>query len=278
MAASGALVKTWAQRGTLHLHRTDELPLWVGAQAALKPRYEQKSWLKHFKLTPEDVQAILDRRPGGAARAARSPARSWPSGSTPGLAPRLRRPAQAGRVPRRADLHAAGPRRFALPGAVRAAGPGGGHAGGRAPLPDPLRAGHPRGPREVVRAPVAAPQARQGAGSTSAVETEFGWALERRRGGDRGRGAVRRRPAAARVRPVRRRRAARRRAPRRAPERIYRPGGWFSPVLLVDGVMAGVWNREDDVVTIEPFANARQATSARPPRPRPRGCRAHHVV
>ena len=38
-----------------------------------------------------------------------------------------------------------------------------------------------------------------------------------------------------------------------APERVYRPGGWFSPVLLVDGVMAGVWELEDDVVTIEPF-------------------------
>jgi hypothetical protein len=37
------------------------------------------------------------------------------------------------------------------------------------------------------------------------------------------------------------------------PERIYRPGGWFSPVLLVDGVMAGVWAREGDEVTIEPF-------------------------
>ena len=37
-------------------------------------------------------------------------------------------------------------------------------------------------------------------------------------------------------------------------ERIYRPGGWFSPVLLVDGVMAGIWNREGDEVTIEPFA------------------------
>ena len=54
------LVKTWAQRGTLHLHRTDELPLWVGAQAALKPRYEVKSWLKHFKLTPEDVQKLTE--------------------------------------------------------------------------------------------------------------------------------------------------------------------------------------------------------------------------
>ena len=39
-----------------------------------------------------------------------------------------------------------------------------------------------------------------------------------------------------------------------APERIYRPGGWFSPVLLVDGVMAGVWALEKDTLTIEPFA------------------------
>ncbi len=44
-----------------------------------------------------------------------------------------------------------------------------------------------------------------------------------------------------------------------APERIYRPGGWFSPVLLVDGVMAGVWALEDGVVTIEPFAKVGKA-------------------
>ena len=44
-----------------------------------------------------------------------------------------------------------------------------------------------------------------------------------------------------------------------APERIYRPGGWFSPVLLVDGVMAGVWQLEDDCVTIEPFAKVGKA-------------------
>ena len=108
------LVKTWAQRGTLHLHRTDELPLWVGAQAALKPRYEQKSWLRHFKLTPEDVAAILRgvpaalrERPAHARGAGRAGARRARA--------RLRRPAQAGRVPRRADLHAEDHVRFALP-------------------------------------------------------------------------------------------------------------------------------------------------------------------
>src|ERR1700754_4166896 len=58
-----SLVKTWAQRGTLHLHRTDELPLWVGAQAALKPRYEVKSWLKHYKLSAVDVTAIVEGVP-----------------------------------------------------------------------------------------------------------------------------------------------------------------------------------------------------------------------
>jgi hypothetical protein len=42
------LVKTWAMRGTLHLLRADELPLYVGAQGALKPRYEQRAWLKNF--------------------------------------------------------------------------------------------------------------------------------------------------------------------------------------------------------------------------------------
>src|SRR5262245_39791614 len=41
------LLKTWAQRGTLHLLRADELGLWVGAQSALKPRHHVGSWLRH---------------------------------------------------------------------------------------------------------------------------------------------------------------------------------------------------------------------------------------
>jgi hypothetical protein len=39
--------------------------------------------------------------------------------------------------------------------------------------------------------------------------------------------------------------------------RIYRPQGWLSPVLLVDGRMDGVWRQEAkgkrQLVTIEPF-------------------------
>src|SRR3954466_13870241 len=54
-------------RGTLHLLRTDELPLYVGAQGALKPRYEQPSWLKHFGLTAEEARAILTDVPAALA-------------------------------------------------------------------------------------------------------------------------------------------------------------------------------------------------------------------
>jgi hypothetical protein len=50
-------------------------------------------------------------------------------------------------------------------------------------------------------------------------------------------------------------------------DRIYRPQGWLSPVLLVDGRMDGVWKYERKgsrlLVQIEPFVDlpvwARQA-------------------
>ncbi|WP_433263506.1 winged helix DNA-binding domain-containing protein [Actinosynnema sp. CS-041913] len=42
-----------------------------------------------------------------------------------------------------------------------------------------------------------------------------------------------------------------------SPARVYRPQGWLSPVLLVDGLMAGVWSAERKgrrtAVTVEPF-------------------------
>ena len=196
MEASGVLVKTWAQRGTLHLLAPDELPLWIGAQAALKPRYEQKSWLK-----PSSSRPRTSRRSSTASRrrwrTARSRARSWPRGST-GPRPRLRRPAQAGRVPRRADLR-------------RAA-----NVASRCPEPfEPLDAGRPT--REVARryltrygpatredlakwfghpSPAQAGRWIEALGD-EVVETEFGLGAERRRRGHRGGGAGRRRPAAA---------------------------------------------------------------------------------
>jgi hypothetical protein len=41
------------------------------------------------------------------------------------------------------------------------------------------------------------------------------------------------------------------------PDRVYRPQGWLSPVLMVNGLLAGVWSQERKgsrtTVTVEPF-------------------------
>jgi Winged helix DNA-binding domain len=54
-----------------------------------------------------------------------------------------------------------------------------------------------------------------------------------------------------------------------APEarpRVYRPQGWLSPVVLVDGRMAGVWSHERKgdrvVVEVEPFGRLSRADRA----------------
>jgi hypothetical protein len=37
--------------------------------------------------------------------------------------------------------------------------------------------------------------------------------------------------------------------------RVYRTGGWFSPVLLVDGEIAGVWREDGGAIVLEPFGS-----------------------
>ncbi len=54
-----ALVKTWAMRGTLHLLRADELGLYVGAQSALPDRFAKPGWLRGFGVTRPQVEALL---------------------------------------------------------------------------------------------------------------------------------------------------------------------------------------------------------------------------
>src|ERR671921_811588 len=54
-----SLVKTWAMRGTLHLLPADELSTWVAAQGVLKPRHHAKSWQKYYGLTYEEAEAML---------------------------------------------------------------------------------------------------------------------------------------------------------------------------------------------------------------------------
>src|SRR3954467_11186412 len=65
--AAAARPKTWAMRGTLHLLPTAELPLWTGAQGAGRARTSSPVWLRHFGLTPEQAQAILDQVPAALA-------------------------------------------------------------------------------------------------------------------------------------------------------------------------------------------------------------------
>jgi hypothetical protein len=62
-----SLVKTWAMRGTLHLLPAAELPIWVGAQGVLKPRYHAPSWLRHFGLTRKEAEALIAAIPEALA-------------------------------------------------------------------------------------------------------------------------------------------------------------------------------------------------------------------
>ncbi len=55
------LVKTWAMRGTLHLLPAAELPLWHGA-LALSPRYLRPAlWQKNFGMSMEDLDQLTKR-------------------------------------------------------------------------------------------------------------------------------------------------------------------------------------------------------------------------
>jgi hypothetical protein len=242
------LVKTWAQRGTLHLHRTDELPLWVGAQAALKPRYAQKAWLKAFKLTPEDVQRIITGVPAALREGPKR--REELANLHPGLARGygdLLKP-----VAFRGELIYAEDGRFALPEPFEAMDP----AVATKEVARRFLTRYGPASREALAKWFGHPSAAQ-AGKwfpEDVVQTPFGLALAEDAAAIEAAGPeghVRLLPAFDQyvVAAPRDERAT------SAPERIYRPGGWFSPVLLVDGVMAGVWSEEGGVVTIEPFAD-----------------------
>lgn len=265
-----SLVKTWAQRGTLHLHRTDELPLWVGAQAALKLRYETKSWLKHFKLTDADVAAIIEGVPAALREGplTREQLTEIHAGLARGYGDLLKP------VAFRGDLIFAESEGRSV----------------RFALPEPFeRMDSEAATREVARrfltryGPASREELAKWFGHPSpaqagrwfpadeVVETEFGLALAEDVDAIEAAepaGHVRLLPAFDQyvVAAPRDERAT------PAPERIYRPGGWFSPVLLVDGVMAGVWSVEAGTVTIEPFApvgtavrDAAEAEAARLP-------------
>lgn len=52
-----SLVKTWAMRGTLHLLPSSELELWQ-LVPSLDRRYLRPAWLRYFGVTPEDLERL----------------------------------------------------------------------------------------------------------------------------------------------------------------------------------------------------------------------------
>ena len=54
------LVKTWAQRGTLHLLPAGELARYTGALMRLRPRHHVPAWLRAHGLTRPQAEAMLD--------------------------------------------------------------------------------------------------------------------------------------------------------------------------------------------------------------------------
>jgi hypothetical protein len=53
------LVKTWAMRGTLHVFRADDFPVWQAALSTYS-HYLKGSWLRHFGVTRAELEAMID--------------------------------------------------------------------------------------------------------------------------------------------------------------------------------------------------------------------------
>lgn len=53
------LVKSWAMRGTLHLFPSDDYPIWQGA-ASGRRHYYTEAYLKYFALSRDELDLVLD--------------------------------------------------------------------------------------------------------------------------------------------------------------------------------------------------------------------------
>ena len=270
-----SLVKTWAMRGTLHLLPAAELPVWVAAQSMLKPRHHVGSWLRHWGLTRADADAMLDAIPAAlgdawltreelAAAVARETGVAGLDDKLRGGFGDLLKPAAF-----RGDLAFAPSDgrsvRFVRPaawlGSLEAVDP---EEAARVVARRYLRAYGPA-TREAFARWFGSPSPAQSGRwlrllGDELAETPLGLMLADDvddASSAEPEGVVRLLPAfdhyvVAAPRDVEAVLAAEHRA------RVYRPQGWLSPVLLVDGVMAGVWSPELSgdrlAVSIEPFS------------------------
>jgi Winged helix DNA-binding domain len=264
-----SLVKTWAMRGTLHLLPAAEFPLW---QAALSTRrgYQAGAWLRGFGVTREELAAKVAGLTGSAALGDKL-RESWGAMLKPaasrghlcfadnrGQQVQFTRPDRWLGAWREEDPEAAldeVTRRF-----LAASGPVTREDYARWwGIPSPARAGRllERLGAEVARVDVEGTGAWMLAGQAGAAA------------GARATRSVRLLPAFDQY-VVTATRQADHLMPGPFRDRIYRPQGWLSPVLLVDGRMDGVWRHEIRgravAVRIEPFTTlpawARRAAAA----------------
>ncbi|MFL6073405.1 MAG: winged helix DNA-binding domain-containing protein [Mycobacteriales bacterium] len=268
-----ALVKTWAMRGTLHLLPTAEYPRWQAALSTLRG-YEKPVWLRNFHVTRAELDALLaavpralDGRTLPRAELAEEVARLT---GLPALAEKLRTSWGAYLKPSatRGDL------------CFAAAGDNGTGAVFARPdqwldLPPPAEAdpaaadpaaamawvarrflavNAPATPEDFHRwwarslSPAAARRLLAGLGDTVEVSVAGtpAWMLA----ADVAEAAAAEPDETVRLLPafdqyvVAATRHARRLMPGDFADRVYRPQGWLSPVLLVGGMMAGVWTAE----------------------------------
>jgi hypothetical protein len=274
------LVKTWAMRGTLHLLPSNELPLWHAALSTSRRFLKPAVWLKYFGITLEELDQITEAigvaldgqlltreelaRAVGSTNIAES---SWGT--------MLRPAAFAGRL---CFGPSVGQRvRFTRPDTWLATSP--------SPLGSPIDT--PTATAEVTRrflaayAPATPHDLARWFGGSGSVTTARQWLAAL---GDEiapvdveGTRAwmlaadSRELPNLPKERSVRLLPgfdqyvvAASHHAAHLLPgdlrSRVYRPQGWISPVLLVNGRMDGVWRHEVKgsriEVVIEPFLKA----------------------
>jgi Winged helix DNA-binding domain len=282
-----SLVRTWAMRGTLHLLPAEELALWVAAQGALKPRYEMGSWLRHHGLTREQAEAMLAAirealdgrvltREELAGEVARITGIAGLDGKLRGGFGDLLKPAAF-----RGDLCFAPSDgrnvRFARPdqwlGDWR---PVDGDEAVRTVTRRYLAAYGPANREALARwfgmpSPAQAGRWLSGLGDEAAIVQVDGEQLVMlaadvdEAAAAEPAGSVRLLPAFDHyvVAAPRDRNAV---LPAAHRARVYRPQGWLSPVVLVDGRMAGVWSHERKgdrlVVEVEPFGRLTRAQRA----------------
>jgi hypothetical protein len=270
----GSLVKTWAMRGTLHLLVREELPTYVGALSRLQPRHHQGAWQRAYGVTREQADAmlaaiprVLAREPLTRAELAAAVARRTKEPAleeklSEGFGSMLKPAAFAGDL---VFAEGEGQKvRFTTPGVE----PEDGEKAAARVVRTYLAAYGPA-PREQfqrwfgMRSPAEAGRWLKALGDEVA-EVEQGWMLA----ADADEAGAAEPTGAARLLPAfdpyvvaapRKEEAV---LPERHRDAVYRPQGWLSPVLLVDGVIRGVWGRERDVVELTPFGRLAAAERA----------------